>query len=78
MVPAAFTGLTRNVTGCTQYSIYQRVRVSSADSGARIYLYHDRYEERSLGVFELPTEDEEEEPEIDEKNTSRRERIGGF
>ena len=78
MVPAAFTGLTRNVTGCTQYSIHQRVRVSSADSGARIYLYHDRYEERSLGVFELPTEDEEEEPEIDEKNTSRRERIGGF
>lgn len=29
-------------------------------------------------MFELPTEDEEEEPEIDEKTTSRRERIGGF
>lgn len=37
----------------------------------------DSYEERSLGVFELPPEDEEDEPNLPE-TISRRERIGKY
>lgn len=36
------------------------------------------YEEQSLGVFELPPEDEEEEPNLSEHKGSRRERIGKY
>ncbi|CAL1696758.1 unnamed protein product [Somion occarium] len=36
------------------------------------------YEEQSLGVFELPPEDEDEEPELGEGQGSRRERIGKY
>ena len=36
------------------------------------------YEERSLGVFEAPPDDEDEEPEDIHKITSRKERIGRY
>ncbi|KIP02880.1 hypothetical protein PHLGIDRAFT_32026 [Phlebiopsis gigantea 11061_1 CR5-6] len=36
------------------------------------------YEERSLGVFELPADEEEEEPDLPEGTASRRERIGKY
>lgn len=63
--------------GCLEYPVYKRVSsTSSVQSELRLNRAYS-YEEKSLGVFEQPPADEDEEPTLDE-SISRTERIGKY